>query len=146
MYSVWKMGAWSVWGLHCDQLGLDRKLLPCLAILATQPWAPTPHGVVQAIITYTLFTMGDKGIVCEGYKETKGCTPQKKVAMHQHAEMWFEALTKNAQNMHWNLKGVNMSTTNPEPQKGSMASNIPFDSNFLQIERNDFQRWNSLNP
>ena len=39
LYSVWKMGAWSVWGLHCDQLGLDRKLLPWLAILATQPWA-----------------------------------------------------------------------------------------------------------
>ena len=49
--------------------------------------SPTPHGVVQAIITYTLFTMGDKGIVCEGYKETKGCSPQEKVAMHQHAEM-----------------------------------------------------------
>lgn len=101
---------------------------------------PTPHGVVQAIITYTLFTMEDKRVGWEGYEETKECTPQKKIATHQLAEMCFEALTKSAWNMQRNLKGVNMNSTNPEPQKGSMASNIPFDSNFLQIERKDFQR------
>lgn len=84
---------------------------PCNSAMSS-----TPHGVVQAIVTYTLFTMEDKGIGWEGYKETKECTPQKKDAMHQHAEMCFEALTKSAWNMHQNLTGVNMRSINPEPQ------------------------------
>lgn len=94
-------GAWAVWDLHCDQpAGSRQKTAPMAGHPCNPAMSPTPHKVVQAIITYTLFTMGDKGIGCEGYKETKGCIPQKKVAMHQHAEMCFEALTKNAQNMH----------------------------------------------
>ena len=78
----------------------SKKTAPMAGHPCYPAMRPTPHRVVQAIVTYTLFTMEDKGIGWEGCKETKGCTPQKKVAMHQHTEMCFEALTNNARNMH----------------------------------------------
>ena len=94
-------GAWSVWDLHCDQLaGSRQKTAPMAGHPCYPAMRSTPHRVVQAIVTYTLFTMEDKGIGWEGCKEAKGCTPQKKVATHQHTEMCFEALTNNARNMH----------------------------------------------
>ena len=85
-------------GLHCVQPAPKQRTAP-MAILATQPWAPTAHWIVQAPVTLCLqWKIGNgKG---RAQMEMKNTLNRKMLlCLIHHADSCLKATTEKTQSM-----------------------------------------------